>query len=253
MSEQMTTTGGASNVPLTRAGQTYLTNADRFVALIEVVSRGTGEKTRTLAALANQPGAIDTTRVTPPLSGQIADASVFVNLWYVVMLVTFVEAFLHDVLTECAEIDPRLMAQSEQQVNYSEVQRLGSMEAVVQELRSRWARNFIDDGGPARWIDRLARMGVSGFPKDLGVRLEEAWGVRHIVVHRAGVANSEFAERHPIVGVLAGQQVTLPLYVVFEYADAIGQFVRIVDRGIGGRIKSVSGPGTRAFHPRENA
>src|SRR5688572_15409168 len=44
-----------------------------------------------------------------------------ITLWQVVMLVTCVEAYLQDVLTTAASVDPELMSKSEQRAQYTEI------------------------------------------------------------------------------------------------------------------------------------
>jgi hypothetical protein len=78
------------------------------------------------------------------------------TLWQIVMSVTCVEAYLQDVLIAAASIDPELMSKSEQSAPYADVIAATSLEALANELRARWARNWLSDGGPRRWISRLA-------------------------------------------------------------------------------------------------
>jgi hypothetical protein len=91
------------------------------------------------------------------------------NLWQVVMLVTCVEAYLQDVLSASASIDPELMSESEQRALYADVIAADSLHELANELRARWARRWLSDGGPTRWISRLTRMGARGYPADLAL------------------------------------------------------------------------------------
>jgi len=94
------------------------------------------------------------------------------TLWQVVMLVTCVEAYLENMLAAAASMDPELMSQSEQRALYADVIAATSLEALANELRTRWARKWLSHGGPTRWISRLGKMGARGYPDDLGPRLE---------------------------------------------------------------------------------
>ena len=81
--------------------------------------------------------------------------------WIPVLTVTIVETYLKDVLIYAASMDTSIMESSEQSApsaSYAEVMRAGSVEGLTKELRSQWARNFVDRGGPTRWIERLAKM-----------------------------------------------------------------------------------------------
>jgi hypothetical protein len=129
--------------------------------------------------------------------------------WSLVILATCVETYLQDVLALCACIDPRLMGDARPSATYEEVVTANSIENLAHEVRAKWARNWVDDGGPQRWIARLERMGVRGYSADLSFRLESLWGIRHLVVHRAGIVTAEFVRRHPSVQVHVGERIKI--------------------------------------------
>jgi hypothetical protein len=120
------------------------------------------------------------------------------NLWMVVMFVTCVEAYLQDALCMAASADPALMSKSGQSAYYGDVLGATSLDELAADMRTRWARGWLNDGGPTRWLSRLDKMGARGYPDDLAPRLERIWGIRHVVVHAAGVATADFVKRHPI-------------------------------------------------------
>jgi hypothetical protein len=74
----------------------------------------------------------------------------FLDEWHVVMVVTFVESYSEDVLADAAGEDPSLMAKSEQTVSYADAVAAESLVALRTEIRHRWSRNFVNDGGPWR-------------------------------------------------------------------------------------------------------
>ena len=88
------------------------------------------------------------------------------------LLVTTVEAYLKDVRIFEAKINPAIMESSDQSVTYGEVVRSLSINDLAEELQSGWARNFVDDGGPTRWIDKLTRMGARGFDSEISKKME---------------------------------------------------------------------------------
>jgi hypothetical protein len=100
------------------------------------------------------------------------------TLWQVVMLVTCVEAYLQDVLAAAASVDPEFMRESKQVAPYADVVSATSLDDLANDLRQRWARGWLSDGGPTRWISRLNGMGAKSFPTDLAPRLELAVEVR---------------------------------------------------------------------------
>ena len=67
--------------------------------------------------------------------------------WQVVMIVTCVEAYLQDVLSTAASVDPELMSKSEQCARYADVIAATSVDALANKLRVRWARGWLSDGG----------------------------------------------------------------------------------------------------------
>ena len=148
-----------------------------------------------------------------------------ITLWQVVMLVTCVEAYLQDVLTAAASVDPELMSKSEQLAPYADVISATSLEALANDLRARWARGWLSDGGPTRWISRLGKMGARGYPDGVGPRLELIWGIRHVVVHAAGVATADFVKRHPGMVAAAGNRVRANSHDLQKFFDAIRGFM----------------------------
>lgn len=164
------------------------------------------------------------------------EASSFLNLWYIVMHVTFAEAYLQDALADGATAKPSLMSGSQQVASFEDVQSASTLEELAAEMRRRWARGFLERGGPAKWIDRLTKLGAKGYREGLASELEEAWGVRHLVVHSAGVATREFCSRHPAIPISPGSLLELSSERCLKYIGAIIEFVQCTDelfRGAG--------------------
>ena len=116
--------------------------------------------------------------------------------WAVVILATCVEAYLQDLLADAAGIDTDLMGRSEQRAMYSDVIAAASLDELAAGSRTKWARGWVADGGPAKWIRSLLAMSARGYADDLSARLELVWGIRHVVVHRAGTADADFVGPH---------------------------------------------------------
>jgi hypothetical protein len=148
-----------------------------------------------------------------------------VKLWQVVMLVTCVEAYLQDVLSAAASIGPELMSESLQHAPYADVIAAASLDELANDLRARWARGWLSDGGPTRWISRLVKMGARGYPAELAPRLELMWGIRHAVVHAAGVATADFVKRHPGVVTGAGERLQVGNRDIELFVIAVKDFM----------------------------
>ena len=82
-------------------------------------------------------------------------------------------------------------------------------------------------------------MGAAGYPDDLGPRLELCWGIRHIVVHAAGVATADFVKRHPGVVKAAGTRVRVTLRDVLKFVEAVRDFLEPTDRFLLARYSSL--------------
>lgn len=155
-------------------------------------------------------------------------ASPLMWMWRPVLLVTFAETYLQDVLVEAARFDPSLMEESEQQASYDDVQKARSLRSLSHGLRMRWARNFVD-GGPTKLSARFTKMGARSYdPGDIE-RLEQLWGMRHVVVHRSGFATAEFVARHPSLGATVGRRVAIAAEKYDNMLFALVRFLRTTE------------------------
>ncbi|MEO5959347.1 MAG: hypothetical protein ABIZ49_06220 [Opitutaceae bacterium] len=121
------------------------------------------------------------------------------------------------------------MSKSEQGALYADVIAATSLDALANELRARWARGWVNHGGPKDWINRLGKMGARGYPANLGPRLELFWGIRHVVVHAAGVATADFVKRHPGVVKAAGDRVRVNHHYFKSFVEAVRDFLEPTD------------------------
>jgi hypothetical protein len=168
--------------------------------------------------------------------------------WVPVMLVTFAEAYLQDVLAYLAASDSSLMSKSEQSAIYADVLLAKSIEELAASLRERWARGIINDGGPRKWSKTLPRIiGFSPdkYPDDLINKMELLWGVRHVVVHAAGFATRDFVQRHPDFGVSVRERIKLTSPQIIEWINAVIDFADITDEPIVARTNPVLGSRSR--------
>jgi hypothetical protein len=149
--------------------------------------------------------------------------------WVPVMLVTFTEAYLQDTLAYLARFDRSLMENSNIHAKYADVLSSQTIDDLAAELRTNWARKFVDDGGPSKWLDRLQRMGAVNYQDDLDEKMEFLWGVRHVVVHAAGLATHDFVRRHPEVAASVGKRVKINAYTNSRWIDLVRDFVTVTD------------------------
>ena len=155
--------------------------------------------------------------------------------WITVLFVTFLETYLQDVLAAAAWHDPSLMSPAkdpseiQQKVSYNEVAGARSVRELLHGMRMKWARNFVDDGGPTRWMRRLTLMGADGFNYEGLPVLEEATGVRHLLVHRSGIVGGEFLRHHPRFKEQRGKNLDLEVNELEAYRKEITHFVSTTD------------------------
>lgn len=164
-------------------------------------------------------------------------------LWLVVIVVTCVEAYLQDLLASAASISPDLISEFEKlTAPYPEVVAAVSVDELARDLRSKWARNWVANGGPTRWISRLKEMGARGYLPDLGPRLERYWGIRHVAVHAAGIATADFVRLHPGVVKAKGERVRLPADGFKDLLLAAKAFMEETDRYFLSRFPQLAAP-----------
>jgi hypothetical protein len=152
------------------------------------------------------------------------------TLWQVVMLVTCIEAYLQDLLVDAAAVDAAFMNRSEQVTSYADVVAATSLDELANEMRRRWARGWLSNSGPVQWIPRLQKMGAQDYPVGLAPRLDLVWGIRHITVHTAGVATTDFLKRHPGAAKAVGDRVKVSLQQFSAFVVAAREFLEATDR-----------------------
>jgi len=146
-----------------------------------------------------------------------------------VLMVTIVEAYLKDVLIYGAEMDGTLMKDSGQTASYKELLNAESLKEVILELRGKWAKNFVDKGGPTEWIKRLTSMGARGYRPSTLALMEALWGVRHLMVHSAGIVTPEFARRHSHFQKKIGDHFIVANNHLQQWLAGIYDFVEVTD------------------------
>lgn len=161
--------------------------------------------------------------------------------WMMVITVTGVEAYLVDVLALAAAKAPQIMNESDQRASYQEIVEASSTQELAAELRRRWARNVVDDGGPSKWIKRLMGLGAKGYPGDMAATLEELWGIRHMVIHNAGIASLDFRRRHPGVNLVTSGRIEPTQQAATKYLEMAEEFVKLTDRHFAAWHSSLEG------------
>jgi hypothetical protein len=83
-------------------------------------------------------------------------------------------------------------------------------------------------------------MGAKKYPNDLAPRLELLWGIRHVVVHGAGIATADFIKRHPNAVATAGKRLGVGNKDVQFFLEAIKAFMEPTDQYFIARCPSLA-------------
>jgi hypothetical protein len=110
----------------------------------------------------------------------------FLNDWMLVMLVSFTEAYLEDVLTLLVGRNPGWLDDLKLKVSYVELVGASSrpehLETMQCRRRERWVSNILRDK-PQQWIRPLERLGANGYRASLAEEITTVWERRHDIVH----------------------------------------------------------------------
>jgi hypothetical protein len=169
-----------------------------------------------------------TTRLKARLDARLAELGT-PRLWHVVMLVTCIEAYLQDVLVDAATVDDKFTRKSEQVVGYADVVAATSLDELANEMRRRWARGWLSDGGPTSWIAKLSKMGAKDYPVDLAPDWTSLGYPSH---HRSygRRRTTDFLKRHPGAAKAVGDRVQVSSRQFGDFLVAAQEFLEPTDR-----------------------
>ena len=229
----------------TKAMKAFKDNSERLSSLASILLSALKDLTNTLKLVVTNPGSgedefnkqVEKLRTSHQ---QLTLASESLFQWQAVMTVTFTETYLQDVLSEAAALDPTLIKDSKLSATYEEILSADSLELLTLDLRRRWAsRNFVDSG-PTNWIKRLRQMGAANIDPRLAQPMEELWGIRHLLIHNAGIVTPEFSRIHKGVGCAVGSQITVLSEKLIYYLDRSAAFVNQTDEYLLNRFPALA-------------
>lgn len=70
---------------------------------------------------------------------------------------------------------------------------------------------------------------MRGYDSQISKNMETLWGVRHVIVHSAGIATPEFVRRHPEFGASIGKNLVIRLDQISQWIKMIYDFVDVTD------------------------
>jgi hypothetical protein len=120
----------------------------------------------------------------------------FMYDWMLVMMVTFAEAYLQNVLVLLETSYPAWMGTKEKLVSGRDVLKSEGLDpekqwrALMTIIRQRWAEHFLRNP-PTQWIARLEKFGATGYQAGLGEQMATIWNRRHAIVHSVEVIQTQ--------------------------------------------------------------
>jgi hypothetical protein len=130
--------------------------------------------------------------------------------WMSVMLVSFLEAYLEDGLTEIANRNPSLVRNST--VEPMRIFEVNTIEELRNEFQSNWAHDAIRPGGPATWNRTLCRLGCAErLDKSVVASPDYLWDTRNLIVHSACIADHAYAKKYGHLGIKNNDEVIVTL------------------------------------------
>ena len=141
------------------------------------------------------------------------------HYWLAAILVTLIEAYMKDVLTFVASQDPTIQEKERHSRPPSQVTK-------DQALPPRkWASTWLQRRKTARqWIEGFELVGVKGFSPQLDNRLHDLLGVRHLVVHSAGIVDEDYLRHHPNSPWTLGSDAAINDKMLREFIQATFEF-----------------------------
>jgi len=130
----------------------------------------------------------------------LLNTSRFLGRWMLVMLVTFAEAYLQDVLSLL--VSDRL-------------QRCSLPPAVGNDMTRKWLKDVLRSGSPHKWVKQMEKFGATEYSHDLANRMKKIWDRRHQIAHSA----------QPEIDNTAMQEFINASMVVNEFVETTDRFV----------------------------
>ena len=150
------------------------------------------------------------------------------NRWIAVMLVTFLEGYLEDVLIEMARKNPQLV--KEVAIDTQSVFQIASIEELRDEVRRQWAHNELRPDGPRRWYRAIKDKGAKPLDQSIIHEMQHLWDTRNLIVHGKGIIDAPYATKYSDRrGVQRGQQVGAGSAAVKVWLERISKFVDWAD------------------------
>jgi hypothetical protein len=136
---------------------------------------------------------------------KVVELITFLNDWMLVMMVSFTEAYLEDVLIQLVGHNPEWMDDLKLKVSYAEVATASSLPEHMETIQRRWQECWVNNilrKKPRHWIKILERLGANGYPAGLAEHMTTVWDCRHGIVHSSATRHLSVTDIQKFVGVV---------------------------------------------------
>jgi hypothetical protein len=154
--------------------------------------------------------------------------SVPANRWVAVMLVSYLEGYLEDVLAGIALKHSGVIKKVDLQT--ARLFQVDSIQELRAEVARSWAHDALRPNGPSTW--RRTLRDALGAPKidDVTIdTIQHLWDTRNLIVHARCVADVPYAKKYSKRGAQAGVAVQVDLKSLQVWLEAMAKFVNWID------------------------
>jgi hypothetical protein len=183
------------------AARTTLGDVSARVEAIKAKAASEGSKTISISAELK-----DLSESLAPLGDSVTSmaelrkSTSFLHTWMIVMLVTFAEAYIEDILLLL--ISDGLKGSS-------------LPRATSEEITKKWVKNLLRGGNPHAWVKQLEKFGASHYDPELAGKMQRLWERRHSIVHTA----------EPEAGPASSQEFLDAMLAIKSFVDVTEPFV----------------------------
>jgi hypothetical protein len=148
--------------------------------------------------------------------------------WIVVMMVSYLEGYLEDVLIGIALKRSEIIKNVD--IQTARVFEVDSIEELRAEVRRNWAHDELRPNGPIAWRKALkARGAASPITQATIDKMQHLWDTRNLIVHARSVADVPYAKKYAKQGARTGVAVKVSMKSLEVWLEAIAEFVDWAD------------------------
>jgi hypothetical protein len=149
------------------------------------------------------------------------------NRWMAVMLVTYFESYLEDILIEIAKRNPLLIKNVDLDVR--NVFEAGSIDELRDDVRRQWAHNALRPDGPKQWYRALKDRGAPEFDEAAMRELQHMWDTRNLIVHGKCLVDAVYARKYADKGAKRGERVKVTSHLIKQWFEPAVKFIKWAD------------------------